>query len=149
MKSKPVILSGLVVLILLLVISVLTVSKPHQSGTKAQLADASQQCQIDGGFVTDQASCSGTDKQLVNIIGGDTGTGGDNSSIQVCCKNITVILPPSPEPVITEGPIPTTPVNEPSLTPTPSVCPLPEEPTINISNIQIICPDGCSSQVPQ
>ncbi len=187
MKSKPVILSGLVVLILLLVVSILTIRQPQQSGTKAQLADSSQQCQSDGNSVTDQASCSGAGKQIVNYIV-DAGAGGDSSSVQVCCKNITVV-PPSPGPScpgdtsetpenecpadrITlisstadngdgkyirpgivccrpEGPTPTTSQNEPSLTPTPSACPLPDEPTINIDSVEVICPDGCSSATPQ
>lgn len=88
MKSKPVIIAGLVVLVILLAISIITVNKPQQAGTKAQALDATQQCINDGGFVTGQSSCTGADRQIISVIGG-----GDLSNVQVCCKTITVNTP--------------------------------------------------------
>lgn len=171
MKNKPVIISGLVVLVILLFISILTVNKPQQAGIKAQ-TDALLQCQNDGGFVTDQASCSGQGKQIISIIE-SAGIGGDNTTVKVCCKN-TVINTPIPPPNCPVGTIekpeaecpkdtwvePSNPTLDgdrkyvkpgviccPVVTATPTPpdndCPLPEQPTIKVTNVEIVCPDGC------
>jgi hypothetical protein len=182
MKSKPIIIVGLIILLIVLAISIITVGRPQQKGSEAQsIGGTSQQCQIDGGFVTDQASCSGADKQILNVISDGSSTpGGDSQTQQVCCRNITIATPTPakscPEGttetdqaqcpadrVVTpisstadggdsqfvqpgivccrpQGLTPTTP-NSPSLTPTPSTCPLPDAPAISVSDVQIICPN--------
>jgi hypothetical protein len=180
MKNKSVIIAGLVVLVVLLVISVITVNKPQQTGTKAQTVDAVLQCQNDGGSVTDQASCTGSGRQVLNTIG-DTSVGGDTSTVQVCCKITTVntpVPPPScpagkiekPEAECPSGsivtpigstanggdnkyiqpgivccrpdvPTPTTPTTG---NPTPTTCPLPDVPTIRITNVSVACPGDCA-----
>ncbi len=174
MKNKPVIISGIVVLVILLFISILTVREPQQAGTKAQ-TDALLQCQNDGGFVTDQVSCSGTGKQIISIIE-SSGIGGDNTTVKVCCKN-TVINTPIPPPSCPDGtlekPELECPVGSwvkpnnstldgdgkyvkpgivccPVVTPTPPTndCPLPGTPTIKVTNVEILCPDGCGGPTP-
>jgi len=95
MKKKPIILVSLMLLILLMIVSIITVGKPQQAGTKAQSLGDALQCTSDGNFVTDQASCSGPTKEIVSVV--NTGPGGDTSSVQVCCKNIVVnITTPTP-----------------------------------------------------
>ena len=85
-KSKLFLFSFLFILIALLVIFVAAINKPQQLQSKAQVS-STDQCVIDGGFVTDQASCAGPERQIINTI--ENTAGGDVSTIQVCCRATT------------------------------------------------------------
>ncbi len=162
---------GIITLVGILIISTLALQSPKQSQSKAQVNDAAQKCQADGGFVSDQASCSGEGRQVIGFLS-TTGTG-DAGSAQVCCKTLVAVPSLSCPEGTTAGPAdscpegrrvapisgdggsagsvccrpdsPVTPAdpdtNPPTATPTPNQCVEPETPVI--TNIHIDCPFGC------
>ncbi|KXK10437.1 MAG: hypothetical protein UZ22_OP11002000740 [Microgenomates bacterium OLB23] len=175
MNNKPIIVASLLVLVVLLVVSLVTVNRPQQAGIKAQSLGDSQQCQNDGGFVTSQASCVGDGTQIISIIDAATAQvcckttiintpvppkscpGGSEAKPEAECDPGQIVPPDnvstatnednyvSPGVVCCRIASPTTPPSDsPSSTPPPSSCIEPEI-AISISNVEVICPDGCTN----